>query len=386
MGTLLRQRDSERDEAEARRLLYVALTRARDHLILSSSYGVKGKERELKAGLWLQWLSEALRVHPDDLEHGEDLSGEGGWRCRILRPADPGERAPAEPPPARASLAAIDLALASARRGEAEAPPELVRPIRPGPHLPARFSVTAVQDYRSCPRMFELRHVLGVPERGERRDWLHALSAFERGDVAHKALEIIGREGLTRADAVDEAVDLATFPGGVASRLDPGEREHLTEALRWVVEEAALDGGARVYEQWVAAARRLRAEVSFVLPLGEALIEGTIDALLEGADGAARILDYKTGREPSADALEDYRFQVGLYCAAVEAITGRAPADAALVLLDARRVVRVDPATEGARALAGTREIMAALAAHDFPRRADCRRERCPLAHACELA
>jgi len=386
VGRMLGEHEDARAVAERRRLLYVALTRARDHLILSSSYGLKSDGRELAAGLWLQWLSEALGVHPDDLEDGEELAGEGGWRCRILRPGGAGERSAAEAPPARAPLEVIDLALASARRGEAEAPPELVRPIRPGPHLPARFSVTALQRYRSCPRMFELRHVLGVPERGERGDWLHRLSAFERGDLAHKALEIIGREGLARADAIDRAVALATFPGGVASRITEAERTDLAEALRWVIEEAAYDGGDRIYEHWVAASRRLRAEVDFVLPLGDALIEGTIDALVEGADGAWRVLDYKTGREPSAAALEGYRFQVGFYCAAVKAITGRVPADAALVLLDARRVIGIDPEADARAALSEAGEIIASSGDEEFARRPDCCRERCPLAHACELA
>jgi len=386
IGRMVDEQAGAREVAERRRLLYVALTRARDMLILSSSYAVKGKERELKAGPWLQWLAEALGVHPDDLEHGEQITGEGGWRCLILRPDAPQERAPAVALPERAPLEVIDRALAAASRGEVEAPPELVRPIRPGPPRPARFSVTALQCYRACPRMFELRHVLGLPERSERRDWLHALSASERGEIAHRALEIIGREGLAREDAVERAVALATFPGGIASRVTDAERAGLAAAVRWVVEEAALDDGVPIYAQWVAASRRLRGEVDFLLPLGDALIEGTIDALLEGTDGAWRVLDYKTGREPSPDALDGYRFQVGLYCAAVEAITGRAPADAALVLLDAREVVRVDPVSDGAQALAGARAALEGLADRDFPHRPDCRPELCPLARPCEVA
>jgi len=383
---LIREGQRARGEAERRRLLYVALTRARDYLILSSTYGLKGDDGELSAGLWLQALTKALGIHPDEVAHGDVLCPTGEWRCRISRPQPPEQQRPRERP-ARAPLEVIDQARASARRGEAEELPALARPIEPEAHLPARFAVTDLQRYRTCPHLFRLRHVRGVPEKTARQDWLHTLSAFERGDIAHKALEIIGREGLARAHAVEDAVALATFPGAVASRMGDAEREELREVLAWFLVEARLDGdGTLVYRDWIANARRLRTEVPFVMPLDDALIEGTIDALVEDSDGAWRILDYKTGASPSEQALEGYRFQIGLYCAAVEAITGGTPADAALVLLDATQVRRVDPAEEAEGALAAAREVIACVAAGHFPPGTRCRRESCPLAYACELA
>ncbi|MGD9498594.1 MAG: UvrD-helicase domain-containing protein, partial [Armatimonadota bacterium] len=389
VGCAVKREEEARETAERRRLLYVALTRARDHLILSSSYAIRTdrqtKQPTLAAGLWLQWLTTALGIDPLTIADGTRLSPDGSWSCLISRPA--AEEPPrAAPRPERAAPTIIDRALAAAPSGlPAELPP-LVRPVRVGAQLPARFTVSALQRYRTCPHLYYLRDVLGMPEQVARERWLDALSAVERGEMVHRALAAIGREGLAQPGAIEEAIAFATSPAGLVARMDEEDRERLAASLRWFVHEACPNGdGEPLYRTWVAEAHRLRTEVAFLVPMGEALIEGTIDALAEDSAGNGRILDYKTGGEPLEEQLEGYRFQVGLYCAAVEALTGRAPEDAALVLLDARRVVRIDPRPSAQWALAAAREIAAAVRAQSYPAPERCQRDHCALAYACDI-
>jgi RecB family exonuclease len=247
-------------------------------------------------------------------------------------------------------------------------------------HLP----VTALQCFRDCPRRFYLRYVLGLAEKPGEGDWLHGLSAPRRGDVAHRVLEIVGRGGLSDG-SVEEALNEAIGSGALATRITSGEREKIARTARWFIEEARLDDGAPIYEQWLAGAARLRAEAEFVAPLAGTRIEGKIDALAEDADGAWRVLDYKTGK-PGGDKRGAYRFQLGLYCAAVEAITGRMPVDAAVVLLEAGEILRLDPPAAVADALAEARVAIEAIREGAFARHGDCPARHCGLAYACQLA
>jgi RecB family exonuclease len=223
--------------------------------------------------------------------------------------------------------------------------------------------------------------VLNLDEAGPVGDWLHGLSAVERGNLAHRALEIIGRRGMTDG-AVDDALELLTASHDF--RLESEDMDRLRDCLRWYLRDAQVEGEP-LYEAWIAQAARLRAESQFVAPLAGVRIEGTIDAVVEGADGELRLVDYKTGLR-ARDKMDTYRFQVGLYCAAVEAITGRMPAGAAVVLLDQGEVQQLDPAAEASRALTSVGEITDAIRDGAFRAESDCNRAGCSLAYACELA
>lgn len=388
IAEIIRAGQGDRDTAESRRLLYVAFTRARDMLLISGTLAFK-KDGGLSGGPWLQWVLEALGFDTDPASDG-DMLGAGRWRCRVGRPeAAQGERTRRRIGVERAALSLLDEALDAADRGAPEPLPLAVRPISPETCLPGRFSVTALEHYRRCPRLYYLRHVESLPEAHQGGDWLHGLSGIERGNVVHHALEIIGRRG-TEPGAIDEAVESATAQGAVAPRITADEREDLTRAIAWIVREAELAPGRSLYREWVAEAARLRSEVQFMVPLAGARLEGYIDALAEDTCGDLRLLDYKTGQLNEARR-DRYRFQLGLYCAAVREITGIAPAGAALVMPDSREVLLLDPHDAAAGALETARKIVEAIAGRSFdaaadrsPAGSDC--ARCPLAYACQVA
>ena len=373
---LLKLDGEQREEAELRRLLYVALTRAEDHLILSSSCSVDDDGRLKSPGKWLRWVVGALA--PDSLPQDGASIGGDGWRGVVNRPQ------PTEAPwsglwaSARADLSVMAEALAGGASRSDAATEELRSRIEPVVTSSAgmlQAHVTALSRYLACPHSYWLRHVLDLPERSGTSEWLRGVSATERGDLAHRIMELVGRDG---EDEFERNVVLATFPDAVGQRMVEGELATLAEGIR-----AFLRGD--LYAEWIAAAARLRTEVPFTAKLAGAIIEGKIDALAEGADGALRVVDYKTGRVHAEDN-PDYVFQIGLYCAAVQAATGRLPKQAAIVYLDADDQSIYDD-IEGIAdaALERACEAVEGIGRGEFGM-GDCPgRDRCALAYACEL-
>ncbi|MGI5816598.1 MAG: UvrD-helicase domain-containing protein [Armatimonadota bacterium] len=381
VGESLRATEALHDEAERRRLLYVALTRARDMLILSSALEFAGSEddRRLSAGYWLTWLTKGLGLDCTVVEDRQEIRG-GDWCARVSVPSAEATESEGR----RLGEGRADLSILREATARDAAPlPDRVLAVELAAVPPDHLSVSALQCYRVCPRRFYLRHVLGLAEAPGDGDWLHGLSAVRRGDVAHRVLEIVGRGGLDDG-AIATALDEAIGSGALAIRVTDHERRGIERAVRWFIEDATLDDDAPIYHDWIARAGRLRAEVQFTAPLAGAQIEGTIDALAEDSRGAWRILDYKTGK-PTQQARDAYRFQVGLYCAAVREVAGSIPVDAAIVLLDAAKVVRVEPEEAAAQALEEAERVIEAVGRGAFPCADACAGDACRLAYACQL-
>ena len=307
-GRSVQRVHEERARAERRRLFYVALTRARDYLILSSAFGVK-KDGTLSGGVWLQWLVEGLASRSD---HARRSPGAVSDRRVALRGYyTRGDRGAAAAPrsDARASLTTITEARA-AGRGQSEPLPPLARSIPPGPLLPARFTVTALAHFRACPRWFELRHVLGRPEQSGGSTACANCRPWSAGTSPTRRWRSSGaRPGPRRGAGAGDR----TAPDGLGASRGPRPRRP---------RRAPLVPGGRAAGRWHTAASRLgrgrhppAQRVDFAFCLDEALIEAP-SMPGRNADGCC-VLDYKTGGDPAAETLASYRFQVGLYCAAV---------------------------------------------------------------------
>ncbi len=195
---LLDARRREAEEAELRRLLYVGMTRAADRLVVSAA-GEEGAFKLLKGRL------PAVEEHPP--------------RADDLLPPFPDPPAPAAP--GRALLDAT------------------------GPALDA-LPVTALDDYRLCPRRFFLAHVRGHPGAGE------ALALARRvGRVVHEALarglsgdrpgELRPLDPTLPGDALREAAGLVR-----RFRTDPEFARYREHALAWEVQLAHEVEGLRL--------------------------------------------------------------------------------------------------------------------------------------------
>ena len=287
---------SRRARAENLRLLYVAMTRARDRLVL----GLRPSASTVNT--WAHDLGAffALRVSGERVEHLDVAA-------LALRKPEPAKVVPGS----REEVAAL---IAKVRAPRASTTAALVLP------------VTQLQDLVSCRRRFHFAHQVGLSEEGVRGEWLDEETSRdedvrERGTAVHRLLE------LTPLDAI------------ATPTLGPALREvkrtaglALTEeALGWVERFWNTSFGRSLQNA------RVHRELPFAfrLPGGDGpalIIRGQIDLLVEREDELL-VIDYKTSTRPAA-GLEPYRFQLGCYAlAARRFITGLRPLKAGIVFL-----------------------------------------------------
>lgn len=362
-------RTDARAAEEAERLLYVALTRPRDHLVLTGGRLERSRGRQD----WWERVAPAIGLSGPPEETGEwtiavddgvslsrtvvlvhapgeeDASGDGaGGGGRLVGPsallADlrTGRPPPFPDEPERARLAP----LARVWTGDLPGRPPAAR----GSLFTA--SVSALVAFARCPEEFRRRHVLGLPEPasftlpqaspvaddmaggaalpGVDDEWDAPPSALLLGRAVHRALELLVPEfaGDTRA-VVERA--LRRELGGMGAADD--EIERLTG---WVEGFRASPLGERVAGVTRALVRR---EQGFAWQLGETVIRGALDLVFRGEDGWV-VVDYKTADFDRA--APESALQMQLYALALEAITGAVPAEALLVSLPRSRVIAVD--------------------------------------------
>ncbi len=294
--------------AEARRLLYVALTRARDLLVLSGE-GRPKQDRTRTFPGWRGLLEEAVAGAPAL-----------ALRIRLSDAASaahgPAVEAPlAAAPPPRPALATPRLA-------------------GPPPAPASRLAVTQLAEYARCPRRHHLARVLGLVEPtglhgGATED--DPARATSRGTLAHAMLAEVE---LTAPPLAQRAQLAAVAARRGYDPADPGVVKIRDEVIRFL---AAPPGLALVA---AAAEGRLRREVPFLLRLGgegsgapACYLNGAIDALVAPRQGGRPlVLDFKYAL-PRAEAAERYRVQLEAYALAASRACGGGPVEARLQFL-----------------------------------------------------
>ena len=303
-GRAVAARKQERELAQSRRLLYVAVTRARDLVVLS---GRAAKQQESWRGFIDQIAAEAK-------ERG------------LLRVISGGGTAPE----LTAERAAVDPALL----GEltAQEHPE-VRRIEAGAAAAQHVvsaPVTQLADAVTCPRRYQLLHELRLEEHPDREPALPdplgpepGGSPAALGTLAHRLLEIAP----LRLDPAARRAELSRLLALEGE--DPLQHAEVLDAAC-----AFLDSplGQRMAQ---APPDRLRRELPFALRIAgergpELLLRGQIDALLLDG-GAATVVDYKLSQ---ARDTERYAAQLDAYALAASELVERAlPVKSGIVFL-----------------------------------------------------
>jgi ATP-dependent helicase/nuclease subunit A len=315
----LAQREAKRrDDAESRRLFYVALTRAADHLILTGQ--IQQSDAGARPHGWMGWLCQAFGLSAPQV--GQELTPAPPWDGVRVHVHD------AEPPEVDAEATAPDadpFALLPEDTPTIGLPPALLATPRVEPGALAR-SLTATQiadlgcafdvddpDERSYFRRRWRRDVLrespdqvvSVKDVGRR------IQARVRGEIVHRALR------WWRADALEsewrERLDAYAWEEGV---LDADARDKMTQ----VAMNLLLNVLSSPVHQRMARARQVYRELPFIYRTEKRTIYGVIDALMLTAEGRWQVVDYKTAYVPREMSLEAharrYWLQVAVYAAA----------------------------------------------------------------------
>jgi ATP-dependent helicase/nuclease subunit A len=314
------------EDAEERRLLYVAMTRAREHLVLSGGAAL-GRWREHRpGGPAIQWLAPLLlgaAPGPAMAQAGGGVAEET-WDGRPAR-----VRWEVVTAPAQGALALEAAGLLDATADGAGTEPmvraavAVARAPEPPPPAPSRLSYTQLHDHERCGYRFYLERELGLPRVAEPEGPSPspgepgALPAATRGTIAHALLEKLDPVPEPAPPSAEDVLAVAAESAPELGR---------TLAAEEVEELRALVGGVASSSLWrrIAAAGGHRREAPFAFATGPLLLTGFIDLLCVEADGTWLIVDWKTdrldGADPSAVAARDYEIQREVYAlAAIEA-------------------------------------------------------------------
>lgn len=320
---LLAEEQAE-ERAEDRRLWYVALTRARDRLILSGlragSTGT-GADAAVLAALGAAPLAGGgpLRYRGHDGQEHEAV-------VRIVRvgPAvATSGLAAATSGPGAAEGAGPDETRGAPGAPVAAPPPALEPLIAPEPPLAvppgrARHSATELMVYARCARRHWFRYLAGLREPPVERSGGEFLSAVARGQIVHDVLEHLEEEA--EFDRLLEAAIGRWDPAAPPPDVEPGRRYR--ERLAREIEAVRTHPDYRALADRPGARRELR----FVHLLGpDAFVEGKVDLAAPDGDGIAA-LDVKTGDAGPAAArakAEAYALQRSVYVTALEALARR---------------------------------------------------------------
>ena len=291
----LRREWSRREAEESSRLLYVAMTRAERHLVLS--FSATGR----KPANWDKLVIERLALDPgaprDEVVDYQTPDGQP-WKARIrIVPAAP-------------------VLLTHPRAPQQDTPVVEVSPPVVEKQQDGNATVTDLALFASCPRKYYLSRYLGFegrpPKSGEAAlvsGQPAGLSAGEFGTQVHALLA-----GNAVPDPAPDALRLAEV-----FRQSPLARR-------------------------AARATRVAREFDFLMALDDLVIRGQIDLWFEEG-GEVVVVDYKTDDVTAAEAhhrARDYQLQLRLYALALERVAGRAPDRAWLHFLRPNTLVEVD--------------------------------------------
>lgn len=309
--------DKAHDEMERLRLFYVAVTRARDHLIVSLVQPKRAAKNNVAAK-----VHEALRR----VEGVEWAQGFPPLDGAVDRPAPPRPRI-------------VERALGADLRSFLEHRAARLE------RVPASISATSVAKLR---------------KQSDERDEESETSIQGRRLAAQR-----GRGATSFGRAVHAVLQEVDLPNG--ERLDALARRHaLAEGIDGSHEQIAHYAGRALGTEVLrrASASRHWRELYVGTDLGPHLLEGIVDLLYRDESGY-HVVDYKTDRVTTmsdADRLvERYRLQGAAYAVALEAVLGEAVRDVTFLFLAADPALGVTIGDLGA----ACKEVRVVLAGDD---------------------
>lgn len=385
---LLKEEESDRELLEEHRKLYVAMTRARDYLILT----VTRPKREQRS--WQKWILEQAGFPKFDeiafgiLEKG-DPEQRTDYRVTVngeVGQYETGNGLEREKPWQIWRETTRQTGIAQAISGDGHLQPNISVDDSSGLLFPVgnpnsvdlpMISASAYMAYRTCERRFYLRYVFRLPE----------LHKTELSSVAANSPTLLpdGEEEQTiqRDTSIFSNVPVADGRDIQHHRLHADVRgtmvhelfeqlhspEQTTELIQKCVQ--AAKGVRKEDKQAIAgylqkmAERYLNSpwfhaesyrEQAFYLRVGPTLVHGFIDAVVPEADGTLTVVDFKTNEIRSADQLaeltDNYRVQLQLYALAAQAVFQKPVKRAVLFFLDADQSVEIDVSPSALSALA----------------------------------
>ncbi len=314
------------DEAEERRVMHVAMTRAEERLILSGAARLGDAWPQRGPGAPpISWIGPALVPAVAALDAAAPVTDHGRVRTVLNSPASGVLRLEAPSPVAPGE----QLALALNGGAPVAGPPPETTPAQaaapaPAPAAPGALSYTSLSRYAQCPYRFHLERGLGLPEQEPPAHLREAdgpapgLDLRVRGTIVHALLEELDLRPGAALPGDDEVRAAAAAHEAEVDDADVADLRAMVEAF----------AGSALRKR-LGAARGVRREHAFAFALGEGpLLTGFVDVIAHEDDGVALIVDYKSDRVGDTDleALVDQHYGAQRRIYALAALRSGAPA------------------------------------------------------------
>lgn len=329
-----------RETQEWKRLMYVAVTRARERLVLSGVQDKKKTPKETFSEMssWMDWVMTLAGEMPIEIkEIEEDEKG-------LIRKAP---KIPAE-----------NEVFQKLLKQEAD-----IEDLFPSAKDRAKFSARAEELYRKMEgRQIPSGRVIDLP--------VSAYCAFAKNPLEYWRIYEMGysdasheKEMLPRSEEEEEFEgSAAEFGTRIHKVLELTDFKDPARHLRRIVEEVFRGGEEKrrpeaekiltgFFEseifQKLRNAKKIYREIGFSINERHGRLDGVIDVLFQDAQDAWHILDYKTAVGDEKKVKEAaYDFQMGIYAAAVQDILKVTPKTAVLYFLKNHwaQTIPLDPA------------------------------------------
>lgn len=276
----------EAGHAEAKRLLYVACTRAEESLTVIAATEL---DKEADSGL-VGVLRSALGFGAaGSISEGERRVGRGIAAVSVVGPPDV---AAAAPEPAGDHLPGGEE-VGTQTPGEEQPPTAKAHEARQT-IVPPMISYTGLSRYQDCPYSFYLTRVLHLPAPPA----MQGGGALAFGSAVHSVLERCRSAADDPTPLIDEVALTAGLSPALKTRLATAVHAYLSSPTA-----AAVFASERVWQ-----------EAPMAVALGRTVLNGSID-VIAWRGTRALIVDYKTGTraQSAAEALAAYELQGQCY-------------------------------------------------------------------------
>ena len=339
---LAKKKSGQADNAEEKRILYVAMTRAKDHLIITASLKANKPAENEKVGPiaklsgYFENIVNALEIDKD-LFHIKNFSR----KLEVNLPVYSSDNIPPMKfvlpvyinpiviNPSLANETEIENMLQTAVTDDiAEIKPalsgyegfEVLEGFHAGEFMDEMFSASKLLNYIDHENEYEEKYVLGF-NKFKNQNSIFSIDPLNQteethgmsvGTVIHEIFENIN-EWLDD----DCKIKRRSFDAIVEKKLTIAEKKTDGLLRERINSECAAVSSTKLIHQHRKALQTAIAEKSMMIPVGNFFLQGAIDIMIEGADGQIEVWDWKSNHIESAEILEKwkkhYQLQMEIY-------------------------------------------------------------------------
>jgi len=362
----------EKELRESRRLLFVAMTRAQEHLILSAGINKGRTGGENDKGNWHRYISSTLNLNPEPIDNPEIIKlNDNKYGQNSSQPVEirhtriKNENKPPKEGKRIKLLTQHKKEIAICNKIKTPSPSKEI--VDTGTNILSTithtvdvdnshyvYSVTDILKFHFCPRLYYFRFILGLQGINERCQTRSGhdeaedegnlkddeLPGHELGNIVHRVF----KNYHFPEDNLKEYIkkELSVFG------LDTNQKS-IDLVANWVNSFHKSDGGKEA-----ASSKLQKRETSFIFKYQDNLIRGQIDLFYLNNEDLLKVIDYKTNDITAGEIPEKvkyYELQMQLYAKALEAIYEKKVAETILYFLVPNQSVVIDTTEKSCKGL-----------------------------------